>query len=253
MAADAMQPVRKGKSMSQLYMMFSILDRNKAKKFLNFYQESGIQVNLSTVTRGTATSEVLDSFGLESIERILITSIVTGENWKKVRRGLREKMSIDVPGAGIAFIIPLSSIGGKKQLEFLTQNQNYVKGEESTLKDTKYELLIVITNQGYTNLVMDAARKEHAGGGTVIHAKGTGMEGAARFFGVSLASEKEMIFIVVRREDKNNIMKAIMTEAGMESKAKSIVFSLPVTSTCGMRLPELSEETPKEMTGESIS
>ncbi|MDD7388064.1 MAG: P-II family nitrogen regulator [Lachnospiraceae bacterium] len=228
--------------MSQLYMMFSILDRNKARKFLDFYQDSGIEVNFSTVARGTAASEVLDYFGLESIERIMITSIVTGETWKKVRRGLQKKMNIDIPGTGIAFVIPLSSIGGKKQLQFLTQNQNYEIEEESTLKDTKYELLVVITNQGYTNLVMDAARKEQAGGGTVIHAKGTGMEGAAQFFGISLASEKEIIFIVVKREDKNRIMKAIMTEAGMESKARSIVFSLPVTSTAGMRFMEEPEE-----------
>lgn len=228
--------------MSELFMMVSILDRHKAKKFLNFYQESGIQINLNTVARGTATSDVLDYFGLESIEKILITSFVTREVWKKVQKGLREKMNIDIPGTGIAFIIPLSSVGGKRQLQFLTQNQNFEKGEESTLKDTKYELLIVITNQGYTNTVMNAARKEKAGGGTVIHAKGTGMEGAEQFLGVSLASEKEMIFIVVKREDKNNIMQAIMTEAGMNSKAKSIVFSLPVTSTAGMRLMEQPEE-----------
>jgi hypothetical protein len=33
-------------------------------------------------------------------------------------------------------------------------------------------------------------------------------------------------------------MKAIMEKAGLESKAKSIVFSLPVTETAGMRLVE---------------
>ena len=224
--------------MSELFMMVSILDRHKAKKFLNFYQESGIQVNLNTVARGTATSEVLDYFGLESIEKILITSIVTRSVWKNIKKGLQEKMNIDIPGTGIAFIIPLSSIGGKRQLQFLTQNQDFTKGEESTLKDTKYELLIAITNQGYTELVMNAARNQKAGGGTVIHAKGTGMEGAEKFLGVSLASEKEMVFIVVRREYKNQIMQAIMEEAGMNSKAKSIVFSLPVTSTAGMRLSE---------------
>ena len=224
--------------MSELFMMVSILDRHKAKKFLNFYQESGIKVNLNTVARGTATSEVLDYFGLESIEKILITSIVTRSVWKNIKKGLQEKMNIDIPGTGIAFIIPLSSIGGKRQLQFLTQNQDFLKGEESTLKDTKYELLIAITNQGYTELVMNAARNQKAGGGTVIHAKGTGMEGAEKFLGVSLASEKEMVFIVVRREYKNQIMQAIMEEAGMNSKAKSIVFSLPVTSTAGMRLSE---------------
>ena len=106
------------------------------------------------------------------------------------------------------------------------------------MKETTHELLVVIANNGYIETVMDAARTAGAAGGTVIHAKGTGMERAEQFLGVSLASEKEMIFIVTKKEQKNPIMKAIMTQAGMESKAKAIVFSLPVTSTAGLRLLE---------------
>ena len=34
----------------------------------------------------------------------------------------------------------------------------------------------------------------------------------------------------------------VMREAGMESKAKAIVFSLPVTDTAGLRLVEAEEE-----------
>ena len=85
---------------------------------------------------------------------------------------------------------------------------------------------------------MDAAREACAYGGTVIHARGTGMEKAEQFMGVSLAAEKEMIFIVAKKEQKNDIMKAIMEKAGVESRAKSIVFSLPVTDTAGLRLME---------------
>lgn len=228
--------------MSELFMMFSILDRHKTKKFMTLYQECGISVNFLSLGRGTAASEMLDYFGLESMEKILISSIVTRDVWRRVKQGLQEKLNIDIPGTGVAFIVPLSSIGGKKQLEFLTEHQNFEKGEETVLKDTKYELLVTIANQGYTDLIMDAARKANAGGGTVLHAKGTGMDGAEKFLGFSLAAEKEMVFIVVKKEDKNNIMRAIMDEAGMDTKAKSIVFSLPVTSTAGMRMLELPKD-----------
>ena len=68
---------------------------------------------------------------------------------------------------------------------------------------------------------MDAARSANAGGGTVIHAKGTGMEKAEKFLGVSLAEEKEIILIVAKTSQKNEIMKAIMEQAGLESKEKS--------------------------------
>lgn len=228
--------------MSQLQFMVTITNRNMTKKFTNFYKELGLDISYITVGNGTAASEILDYFGLEGAEKSVLFHIVIDEKWKEVKRQLQTKIRIDVPGIGIAFTVPLSSIGGKKALNYLTDGQNYVKGEESTLKDTKYELLVAIANQGYTELIMDAARKVHASGGTVIHAKGTGSQRAEQFLGVTLVPEKEIVFIVVRKDRKNDIMRAIMDEAGTGTKAGTIVFSLPVTDTAGMRLMESIEE-----------
>ncbi len=227
--------------MSELYWMATVSDRNQSRRFLMFYKEHGINVTFLTLGRGTAASEILDSFGLEAAEKAILFAVVTDTEWKEIKSGLEKQIKIDIPGSGIAFILPMSSIGGKRQLSFLTEGRSFEKGEESTLKDTRYELLIVIANQGYTEMIMDAAREAKATGGTVIHAKGTGMEKAEKFMGVSLAAEKEMIFMVTKKEDKNQIMEAIMRKAGMDSKAKSIVFSLPVTETAGMRLMEGEE------------
>lgn len=224
--------------MSRLYTMVTITDRNRKKKFEEFYKKNEHMVFFTTLGRGTANSEMLDYFGLEESEKVVILSVVTEETWKKLRREMIVKMQIDVPGTGIAFIVPVSSIGGKKVLQYLIGGQEFEKEEETVLKDTKYELLVAIANQGSIDNVMDAARSANAGGGTVIHAKGTGMEKAEKFLGVSLAEEKEIILIVAKTSQKNEIMKAIMEQAGLESKEKAIVFSLPVTSTVGVRMPE---------------
>lgn len=224
--------------MSKLYMMVTITNRTMVKKFREFYQENEHTVFFETTAHGTANSAVLDYFGLEASEKMVSFSIVTEEKWKKIKRGMIIHMQIDVPGTGIAFIIPLGSIGGKKVLQFLIQDQEYEKEEETTLRDTEYELLVTIANQGCIDTVMDAARSANAGGGTVIHAKGMGMESAKKFLGVSLSEEKEMIFIVAKSKEKNDIMKAIMRETGLCSKEKAIVFSLPVTSTAGLRIRE---------------
>lgn len=157
---------------------------------------------------------------------------------EKLRRGLITKMLIDVPGTGVSFIVPLSSVGGRKTLQFLVNEQEFEKEEETTMKDTDYELLVAIANQGYIDTVMDAARSAKAGGGTVIHAKGTGMELAKKYLGVSLVEEKEVILIVTKSREKNQIMKAIMEQAGLDSKERTIVFSLPVTSVAGIRMLE---------------
>ncbi len=224
--------------MGNLYLMTTIIDRKNVKRYMDLYQANKLNVMFISLGAGTAANEMLDYLGLESAEKAVIFSVLEESTWITVKKDLEKKLKIDAPGGGIAFIIPLSSIGGKKTLQFLLETQDYQKKEESTLKNTTHDLIIVIAEQGYTNLIMDAAREAGAYGGTVIHAKGTGMEAAEKFMGVSLAIEKEIIYIVTKTELKNNIMQAIMQKAGTDTKAKAIAFSLPVTDTAGLRLVE---------------
>jgi nitrogen regulatory protein PII len=227
-------------------MQVTITSRKMVNKFTSFYKENGLEVGMISLGRGTASSEVLDYFGLDGTEKSILFHIVTDQKWKEIKRQLRLKMRIDVPGVGIAFLIPLSSMGGKAALNYLTCGQDFVKEEETSLKDTKYELLIAIASQGYSEMIMDAARNVYAAGGTLIHARGTGSQLAEKFMGVTLVPEKDMLFIVVRKDQKNDVMRSIMEKAGTNTKAAAIVFSLPVTDTAGMRMMEELEELEKE-------
>ncbi len=224
--------------MGNIYMMTTIVDRKISNKYIDLYKENDLNVMLLTLGLGTASNDILDYLGLDNPEKAVAFSILQEDAWLNLKKQLQKKLQIDAPGGGIAFITPLSSIGGNKTLQFLLETQDYQKQEESTLKNTTHDLIIVIAEQGYTNLIMDAAREAGAHGGTIIHAKGTGMEAAEKFMGVSLAAEKEVIFIVAKTEEKNAIMQAIMKEAGLDTKAKAITFSLPVTDTAGLRLIE---------------
>ena len=104
-----------------------------------------------------------------------------------------------------------------------------------------YELIVAIYEKGYTDMVMDAAREAGARGGTAIKAKGTAA-GAEKFFGLSLAVEKEVVLIVASQDKKKEIMKAIMQNAGVETKAHALVFSLPVSETAGFRFADTVEK-----------
>ena len=177
--------------MSSLFLMITITDRRSTDGFLQLYKSHGVTVSMRTVGSGTAVQETLSTLGLEQTEKAVLFAMITAETWPGLQKDLRRKMRIDVPGTGIAFIIPVSSIGGKRALQFLTEHQTFALKEESTLKDTRYELLLVIANQGHTGSIMDAARAAGASGGTVIHAKGTGKEGAEKFLDISLAAEDE--------------------------------------------------------------
>ncbi len=228
--------------MNEIYMMVMITIRGIRGKMLPFLKEHNIHVVLATLGTGTANSAILDYFGIEATEKAVYFALVTQDTWKNFQKALYSKIKIDIAGRGIAFLIPLSSIGGKKTLEYLTAGQKMIIKEESALKNTDFELLIAIANSGHIETIMDAARSAQAPGGTVIHAKGTGREQAKKFLGISLAEEKEIIFIVVRSRQKNKIMRAIMDHAGIGTAAGAITFSLPVTAVAGLRLLEDDDE-----------
>ena len=209
--------------------MITITDRSRCGEFAAWYQEQGIPLVLTALGSGTATTEILDCLGLEATEKAVLFCVAP-HSPQLVRRA-EKALWLDVPGRGILMTVPVSSIGGAAARDYLLQQE----AEKRMEKEITHKLLVVITNQGHTDMVMDAARAAGATGGTAVHAKGTGTELAKKFFGVSIAAEKELIFILTLEETRVPIMKAIMAQAGMQTEAQSLVFSLPVSDIAGLR------------------
>lgn len=221
--------------MSRANLVITITDRSRHEEFTSWFQDQGIPMVLTALGRGTATTEILDCLGLEDTEKAVLFCVAP-HSPRMVRQAARE-LWLDVPGRGILMTVPINGIGGAAARDYLLQQE----AEEDMEKELTHELIVVITNQGYTDKVMDAARAAGATGGTVVHAKGTGGELAKKFFGVSIASEKEMVFILTREETRKPIMKAVMNGAGMQTEAQSLVFSLPVSDLAGLRQLDAEE------------
>lgn len=216
--------------------IITITDRYNSEAFAAWFQNKGIPLVLTMLGRGTATTEILDYLSLEATEKTVLFCMAS-HSPKLVRQAARE-LWLDVPGRGILMTVPIGSIGGKAAKDYLLQQEV----EETMEKEMTHQLIVAIANQGYTDKVMDAARAAGATGGTAIHAKGTGSELAKKFFGVSIAEEKEIILILTKEESRKPIMQAILREAGMQTEAKALVFSLPVSDLAGLRMLESEDK-----------
>ncbi len=98
----------------------------------------------------------------------------------------------------------------------------------------KYSLIIVIVNNGHTDLVMEASRNAGARGGTVIHARGTGNAELESFYGIPIQPEKEMVLIIVETKIKDKCLESIYKLAGLKTQGQGIAFSLPVEDAVGL-------------------
>lgn len=96
------------------------------------------------------------------------------------------------------------------------------------MAESKKELIVCVINNGYADLVMNAARRTGARGGTTFHARGTGNPDIEKFFGISVSPDKEVILIVIDKEIKDEVVSAIYKDAGLDTKGQGIVFTLPV-------------------------
>lgn len=220
--------------MSRLNLILNILNRNLEEEYISFCKKQKIAHTAVMLGNGTASKSILDYLGVENNEKVIFQSVVPGERVASLFEGLRVNFGINLPGTGIAMSIPLESVGGTHSMKYLTEGQSMAATEEKTMKESVYSLITVISEKGCSDMVMDAARAAGARGGTVVHAKGTGTAETAKFFGVSITPEKEMLYIATRKSEKNAIMKAIIEKAGPHTAAKAVVFSLPVEDIAGL-------------------
>ncbi len=217
----------------ELNYVISIVGRCRGEDMVSLCLAHELPIVLAALGRGTATKRLLNLYGLEATEKAVVMTIATAQKTEDFILEVRQKFYIDIPGNGIVLSIPIKSVGGVRTLAFLSDNAAPDKAPPQVTFEN--EVIVVISNEGYTEAVMDAARAGGAMGGTVIHAKGSGAQKAEKFYGVSLADEKEIILIVAKTSEKAAIIHSIIKEMGPDSPAGSIVFSMPVTHLAGLR------------------
>ena len=234
--------------MKDYRLLLCIVKRDQYESYLNMLKSIGIEAQFSSLCHGTASKSVLDYLGIEKTEKVLLQAFVPSSYIKKILRRLVDVMGIEVPGNGIAMSIPVGSVGGQSSFNYLTKGQQEpnetTSDEVKKMNDIMYSLIVAITAKGNTDTVMDAARSAGARGGTVINARGTAPGAKAKFFGLSISNEKEIVYILTLKSDKDKIMHAIMEKAGMHTDAQTVLFSLPVDSMVGLRslAPENEDE-----------
>lgn len=212
-----------------------ITQREFTEKYLDAFSQVGIKVTTKELVNGTASKSALNLLGLEKTEMIMFKGMTTDESRQKLNELLIDDLKIYNAGNGIAIYLPVDGLGG-------TSTKNALLGEvplqnkekEMSENLSKNVLIITIVDKGNTELVMDSAKEKGATGGTVSKAQGTGVE-MAKFFGMTISQEKEMVYIVAKREQRDDIMYAIMEKTGAKTEAHGICFSLPIDSVVGIR------------------
>ncbi len=218
-----------------IHMIVTVVDRGRSEKVVAVCTEAGIPLHTVSLGHGTARTEMLDLLGLGETSKDIVFSFAPETSVNPLLNQLADRLKMRYPGKGTTFAIPLSSVSGRMYRALTeTESQDTERMSTDMACPGKYELVVALTNRGYTDLIMEAARQVGAPGGTVLNTRGLSTEAVEQFLGISIQAEKELVFLVVPSEKRQDIMQAISHEAGLKTPAKGIVLSLPVSHAIGL-------------------
>lgn len=209
-----------------LEMLVVIVEHNKASKVLHLADEKGITASVAMLGRGTASRTIFDYLGLNDKKKAVLMLFGKTEEIMDLADYLVEKLEMDKPNHGIAYIESAFNVFGTE--DNANGSENIKRGENM------YNAIYTIVEKGNADDVIEAAQKAGSRGGTVMHARGSGSEEARKVFNMLIEPEKEIVLIISEEAKTKDIVESIRKETGIEEQGKGIIFITNVAQTYGL-------------------
>ena len=214
---------------NRIVMLFSIITRGKARKFISLLAENGIGFHLQSNAVGTAPSEMMDIFGLGTNDKDIVISLAPERVVASFAQAISRGLGGNFEYGGLMLCVRLSAISRISAEIVNRASKPSERGGRRKVKSAqKNQLILVSVNQGYTDAVMETAKRAGAMGGTVLRARlvdGGVMEQLAP---QTVHQEREILTIFAPATVAANIMDDLNRIHGALSDANGIVMAVPV-------------------------
>jgi hypothetical protein len=111
---------RYGNEFERLKLMISIVARDQGNRVVKELRDLGVTFNMESIAYAAVGSDLADIFGLTESDCDIVFSVVTDSKAKAAMSMVEYKFSLDDPGTGLAFCVPLSGVGGPLSLKYLS-------------------------------------------------------------------------------------------------------------------------------------
>ncbi len=238
-------PYEKDHYLEKLGLVITVVNDGQAASIVNLLHGVNSAVSFITHGEGTARNDLYDVLGFGEQKKQIIFSTIKRRDWTSLASLLDERFSVSMAAKGIALMLDINAVAGVSTYKFLTDRRIEPKEAErgiSKMENAKeYEAIFAIVNNGCTDLVMNAAKRAGARGGTIINARGTGNKDIEKFYGVVITPEKQIVMILVEKEIRDAVLTQITADVNIHSKGQGIAFSMPVDGVVGITSDEKEE------------
>jgi len=215
-------------NLSVFELIFVIVNCGMGSKVLHKAKEHGIPGGTIFLGNGTVNNAILNFFSLydERKEIVLMgTDIYTA---KHALVALNKEFKFEKPNHGIAFTTDACSIIGCRCYK-CEENE-----EERGVNKPVYKIIITIVNRGKAEEVIDAAKAAGSKGGTIVNARGSGINETVKLFNMDIEPEKEIVMILSKTDITEAIVTSIREKMEIDKPGNGIVFVQNVNNVYGL-------------------
>ena len=211
----------------KIMSLLSFVQQGKGKRLMKELHNLNVTMNFQTVGMGTAPTEMMDIFGLGTHDKDVIISLGAEDNIRQMIANFGENFQSHSKYGGLMIVLDVTA-AGRLLNEILNFGNQTMQKEFAPMKNEHHNNLIVISvNEGYSESVMQVARKAGATGGTVIKGRLADGEQFAEFVNTEVSGEREILFVLAPTKVGGQIMTDVNKEFGLTSPANGIIFALP--------------------------
>jgi nitrogen regulatory protein PII len=98
---------------------------------------------------------------------------------------------------------------------------------------SKLNLITCVVQKGFSDAVFEEAMKAGAEAATITNARGTGIRQKLGELGQYIQEEKEVIRIIVKKNQKDSVFNALVQAGNLNSPGRGIAYIQPIDKVAG--------------------
>ncbi|MGF6376576.1 nitrogen regulatory protein PII [Clostridiales Family XIII bacterium PM5-7] len=209
-------------------VIFAIVNGGMGSRVMRKAKTYGVSGGTVFLARGSANDFLSKFLSLDDEPKEVVLMGADHETATTALQKLSVDFRFDKPNHGIAFSISLCGVSGSRKCKY---EQKELEREEGEIM---YHMITTIVNRGSAEDVIEAAVAAGSKGGTIINARGSGVNETTKVFNIEIEPEKEIVLILSAEETSKAIVESITSKLNMDQPGNGIVFVQTVNEVHGI-------------------
>lgn len=215
-------------SMPIFELVYVVVNYGMGSRILHKAKEYGISGGTIFLGKGTVNNSLLNFLSLYDERKEIVLLGTDNHTADHALVELNKEFQFEKPNHGIVFTTSACEIIGSRC--YKSEKNEEGRGVNKLM----YQNIITIVNRGKAEEVIEAAKAAGSKGGTIINARGSGLNETSKLFNMDIEPEKEIVIILSKDDISEAIVASIREKLEIDTPGNGIIFIQNINKAYGI-------------------